>query len=484
MSKPGATPPLQQDADSTSRIPDSPTELDAMDSESAFQLPLVPFEHYMMLEDQADYPMVFVFRLILRGEINKQALQCSINEATRRHPLLHSLLVTGNNGQLTWQAVDQTPKITWIDDSAKLSSLLWQQVDLNIKIGLEVYIHETAEQTRLYFRMHHACCDGMGAYSYFEDFLAIYEAHDDPTVQEPNLKKLNPELLKGRGDFEGPTEVSAEAPPLSRRFMDFLGGTKEAVKFLLQPPRPLAPEIDSQKKTTEPVEAGFLTHSLPEEYLPVLRRKAEEAGVSLNDLLLRDLFLTLRTWNQQHQFGSDKSRLQIMMPTGLRGVGDKEMPAANMLSYAFLIRPAEACDHPEELLQSLGTETKAIIRYKYPLLFIGAITFLLKSPFLFRRLLRTKRCFGTVVLTNLGDPTRRFVRRFTRKKGLIHVGGAVLEEITGIPPLRPLTGAVFSAITYSNKLQIGLRCDPVRFTPEATRRLLALLIEQLEQSAA
>ena len=461
----------------------SPPGTSETEPNQEMRLSLVPFEQFMLLEDQPEYPMVFVFRLTFQGKMNREALSISIEQAAKRHPLLHSLLVTEDKGQLVWQTVEQYPNLTWLEDASLLSDLIWQEVDLKSEIGLRVFAMQEGEQTRLYFRFHHACSDGLGSYAYFEDLLSLYDAYDNTPPQSPQLKTLDSNLLLGRGEF-GTPPTPATPTPTTHPWRDFFGGAKESAKFLLQPPRPLAPDLQDKGPDSTVPEAGFITYQLPEEQLPALRRKAEEAGASLNDLLLRDLFLTLRQWNQDHQFGSAKSRLQIMMPTGLRGAKDKDMPAANMISYAFLLRTAQACDQPEELLTGLAAETKAIIRYQYSLLFIGSISLLLKLPFALRAMLRRKRCFGTAVLTNLGDPTRRFARRFPRKKGQIQVGGIVLEEITGVPPLRPLTGAVFSAFTYAGKLQISLRCDPHRFSPAATQSLLDLYVKHLQNSAS
>jgi len=309
--------------------------------------------------------------------------------------------------------------------------------------------------------------------------LSLYDALSGDSTQQPELRRLNPSRLLSRGTFGAPPTP----PPVTRRWRDVFGGTMESAKFLMRPPQPLAEDLRAESSQSPFPADGFLTYNLPEAYLPVLRREAEKQGASLNDLLLRDLFLTFQQWNEAHRFGSKKSNLQIMMPTSLREAEDKETPAANVMSYAFLLRPAGDCDSPTELLASLAVETKAILRYRYPLIFIGAISQLLKLGFIFRAMLRSKRCFGTAVLTNLGDPTRRFVRRYPRQAGKIQVGKLVLEELIGIPPLRPLTRSVFSVTAYGGGLLIGMRCDPQHFSPRAAESLLELYAENLTKSA-
>ena len=55
----------------------------------------------------------------------------------------------------------------------------------------------------------------------------------------------------------------------------------------------------------------------------------------------------------------------------------------------------------------------------------------------------------------------------------------VLEDIYGVPPLRPKTRATVSAFTYRRGLTISLRCDPYRFRLEDTRGLLKLYADRL-----
>ena len=51
-----------------------------------FPLPLVPFEHYMLADDRADYPMTFFMRLHFRGRFDRgrldNALRCRVELAS------------------------------------------------------------------------------------------------------------------------------------------------------------------------------------------------------------------------------------------------------------------------------------------------------------------------------------------------------------------------------------------------------------------
>ena len=92
-------------------------------------------------------------------------------------------------------------------------------------------------------------------------------------------------------------------------------------------------------------------------------------------------------------------------------------------------------------------------------------------------------CLATVVLSNAGDPSRRFTAKFPRQSGRIVCGNLVLEAITGVPPLRVKTRAAFSISQYDRRLAVSLRCDPHYFRLEDTATLLDIYVRRLCQSA-
>ena len=227
---------------------------------------------------------------------------------------------------------------------------------------------------------------------------------------------------------------------------------------------------------------GFIWHRVPPNVSKRLRESARQQGATLNDLLLRDLFLVIRDWNQQLEGKNQRGRLRINVPISLRSDDDCVMPATNRMSFAFLTRNVSACESPDELLRSISEEVKVTVRDRHTLYFLGALA-AAKSFGILRRSLRSKRCLSTAVLTNMSDPTRRFITQLPRRAGLVIAGNLALTNISGIPPMRRLTRAVFSLCDYGQQLTISLRCDPLSFSPADTRRLLDQYASQLAKSA-
>ena len=86
-------------------------------------------------------------------------------------------------------------------------------------------------------------------------------------------------------------------------------------------------------------------------------------------------------------------------------------------------------------------------------------------------------------MSNIGDPTRRFAAKLPRKDGRVVAGNLLLDDITGVPPLRPHTRATFSVFAYRRKLTISLRCDDKYFSDEDTIRLLETYARHLRNCA-
>jgi hypothetical protein len=93
--------------------------------------------------------------------------------------------------------------------------------------------------------------------------------------------------------------------------------------------------------------------------------------------------------------------------------------------------------------------------------------------------LRANRCFATAVLSNVGDPTRRFSAHLRRRDGSVVAGNLVLENIAAVPPLRPLTRAATGIVQYNRRLVISTQCDPQCFSLQDAHDFQAQFVERL-----
>jgi hypothetical protein len=324
-------------------------------------------------------------------------------------------------------------------------------------------------------QFHHACCDGTGAYRFIGDLLAGYGIRTTTLRQCPVLGLVQAKLLRTR------KQRTRDVAALRGRGLFWLA-IRECWKIVARQPAPLAPPVTAHRSRADDF-PGFLTVSFDRAEHQRLRDAAGRFGVTLNDLLLRDLFLTLEHWNRRQRSFWQRRWLRIMMPTDLRSGEDYEMPAANLTAYTFLARTFRDCALPAKLLQTIRNETALIKHRRAGSAFMDMIFAASQVRWLLPFFLSRNRCLATVVLSNAADPSRRFTAHFPRESGQIVCGNLLLNEITGVGPLRPKTRATFSISLYNRRLTVSLRCDPQLFRLEDTATLLELYVGQLRESA-
>jgi hypothetical protein len=97
--------------------------------------------------------------------------------------------------------------------------------------------------------------------------------------------------------------------------------------------------------------------------------------------------------------------------------------------------------------------------------------------------LERESCLSTAVLTNVGNPARRLTAHFPKASDRMTAGNLSYDGIGGVPPLRPLTRAAFTALPGDDSIDICLKCDPKTFSASDTKALLIAYLEQLRVTA-
>jgi hypothetical protein len=109
--------------------------------------------------------------------------------------------------------------------------------------------------------------------------------------------------------------------------------------------------------------------------------------------------------------------------------------------------------------------------------------FLRRVPGLLSLLLRTKSCFGSVILAYVGDVRRLFSGRLPQHHGQWVAGNVTIERIDGVAPLRPNTRAAMSIGTYAGEMIINLRTDQAALSKADAADFLAQFVARLERIA-
>ena len=428
-------------------------------------LPLTPFERFMLQDDRPDHPMTFYIEMALAGQLDPQVLREAVRTAVDRNPLLGARLAGDRDPSWIFQP---RPEIR-IDRTALNGAVVppgGAVIDLAREPGVRVWWASENGQVKIWIQFHHACTDGQGARRFIVDLFTGYArlSGDD----RPKFDHLDAARLRERGVYSpaGGVQRTGSWDKIRHTF-----------DFLCRTPSPLAaPNADGRAPASRP--PLLLWHAFqPEETLTIRRRTRDEEG-TLNDVAIALLFRTLADWNRRHGAARDAQRLRILVPADLRGRADARLPSANRVGFAFLTRRIGDCGDHQGLLHSVREETTYVKQTLVALDFVECLGPLTRFPRALSAILRWSPCMATAVLTNLDDPSRRFLRRFPVQDGQGMAGNLRLQRIAAVPPIRPGTRAGFGLCAYGGQMTIGLNADASCFDVPAARELLDAYVHQ------
>lgn len=258
----------------------------------------------------------------------------------------------------------------------------------------------------------------------------------------------------------------------------------DTFRYLLQTREQLLPHAGTVS-AEEAVEFNLETASLDRTTTRKLRNLATRNNVSLNDLLVRDLFCTIAAWNGQARLPASGNWICVLVPSNLRGPQDESLPAANVIGYTFLSRTRQQTQEPAALLKSLNDELARVLRDQHGWLFLQALAVVRRIPFLMPMAsgLFRERCMSTALLSHMGNRLNSISGRLHTENGVIHVGNTELDQIRCVPALRCGTNVAIATWLFNGQLMVNVRCAPASFGITQTREFLNLFVERLRKSA-
>ena len=439
-----------------------------------FPLPLAPFEQYMLTDDCAAYPADFFVRLRFAGRMDRPALEAAAAAAVQRHPLLRAVVRAKGKGRFEWVPADSPNlPITWHAGARPASSAADLHIDLYKQTGWHIHVVEQDDQAEMFCQFHHACCDGLGAMRFIEDVLAGYHNALSPPGAGQGLRRLDPGRLRHRGKLGmNPLRYLLR---VHKELLGLLGSTE----YFVHRPAPLAGSAPPPDSAAGEFPA-IVAHTFSAADTGNLRKVVAQIGGTVNDLLLRDLFLVISAWNVGRDPRLRNRFLRIMIPTNLRTAGDEATPAANVVSMVHLDRRPHGASSLRGLSRLARLEMRICKNWRLGLTTIHYMRLFRLFPGGLRRLIPTHRCLATTVLSNLGDITREM--GLPRREGRLVAGNLTLEVIDAVPPIRTMTYATFAVIFYAGRLTIALHYDARRFTCADGADLLHCFVRQIETS--
>lgn len=410
------------------------------------------------------------------GTVHQAAFSKAFRDVLMRHPMLSATVDRANPRRPQWVlGRGSIPAVQWCEseDSANLG--LTDRIHLESEAGMRFQMRQGPVRVVATMAFHHACCDGIGAARFLEDLLLAYHSRVAPggSFDAPPATEVS--LLPFRGRIPRIGRCWTRAAQEVRTFI------REGHHWLFHPVTPLGHPGRLQ-------ESGPCSHSLEEyptyefnlEFSSRLRAAAKRCGVTVNDVLVAALFITICEWNASHQPESPTPWLRVAVPQNLRDTAERWMPASNKVTMCFITRGHDSCRNPSALLKGIGVEMAAARYWLRGKSLIRAMRLAQAIPVLERCVLEQGRCLATVVLSNLGDYDRWFCSSLPREGRFIRAGNVCLESIVFLAPVRPQTHAAFCVATYGGILRVSLRHDPKVFSGGKAEELLALYASQVE----
>jgi hypothetical protein len=310
-----------------------------------------------------------------------------------------------------------------------------------------------------------------------EDVLCAYHMALCPEDREVTFRPLDSELLRGRMRF-GLTWWRV----LLRLPLEIWGGVVGIAMFLLLRPQHLvSPEQPTDEEANGPQLLDYPAHTFEADESNRLRDAARAAGATMNDLLLRDLLLTMQEWNATLDPRTDGRLLRVMIPMNLRIPADEAMPAANVVAMVNLDRWLRWYRNPSGLLRSISWETWFLQYFRFALAFIRCITLLEKIRGGLEYVTRTDRCYATTVLSNMGRVLAQ--APLPRHDGRLAAGGLLLVGVESAPPVRSFVATGLTCLYYCGRLTLVQNYDRHCFTPQAADQLMSLTVRRILKSA-
>ncbi|MDR0870178.1 MAG: condensation domain-containing protein [Planctomycetaceae bacterium] len=444
-------------------------------------LPFTPFEEYMFLDDSPSYPMDSFRLLHFTGSLDIRLLADSIADVIQRQPMLRSIVKKAGRFRFVWDESEVPPSAYYSEEVSAAGYPSVESINLFKEPGFKVYATDNETGFSILLQFHHSVSDGIGEMEIVGDILTEYaNKYQEKTLNPKPFKRreVNPALLPLRGK-SGLT--------LYKYFRYYFDTAITTRQLLLKQPAPLVPDVSGENNSAEQVPPLKDTPKFPAVIAAELTpketkyffRQAKDQKITVNDLLVHNLFLTLFDWRRQNISDKGNPLLRISVPMNLRTEKHQGIPASNTVTMVFLDRRPRSGLNKEKLLRSVHREMEWIKRTEQKHVLLFGLRLCRMFPGGIAWAVKRKRCRATAVLSNLGRIFKD-VPLPRNEEGKIKAGAAILESIDASPPIRHGTQISFSALTYADRLRLILRYDAKMMTAQQADDLLKMFIQKIK----
>lgn len=417
--------------------------------------------------------MTFFLRFSLSGRLDPTTFRSAIAEAQARNPLTRAVIsgkAEAPTDQLSWRPAPRPDIHVGVSERGEPFPAYPEDdafLDIAREAGIRFFIQPGENgRTTLLLQAHHAVCDAVGAAQFMEDVFAAYDGLASGAADR-RWRELHPALFDKREDVAFAAKLTKNRPFAS------IGAALEQLATPAEPLTPAGAESRAQGAADRVFPASAVA-ILGTDCLAALRLRAKAKHATINDLLLRDLFVAL---DGKLADRPAPATIRLAMPVDLRTEGWRAMPAANMVGIAFIERRRAEFQDPDALLAGISQQTRQSKKQSMAADFCRAVALAGRRDNGLVEICAATHCFSTIVLSNLLQPFERSPMR--GRDGRIEAGGLVVESAELLPPLRPMTSIAIGILTYAGRMHVSLHYDPRTVAPAEARELLDLFAGQI-----
>ncbi len=311
----------------------------------------------------------------------------------------------------------------------------------------------------VYFAVHHAISDGVGAILVVNEWLAIYANLDSGRSATAGLQRLDADRLRARNHlglirwnylrhiFQQPVALFGATKFIFRRTVDLT----------------IQKDVPDGEARLYPAIVGRWVDA---DAVRSLSRESGRLGVTLNSIMLGRLFVSLAKFLARDGEDHRRDWLRVILPISIRGMSDRRMPAANRTTIVQLDRRADELLSSDGFYQNLDREIRIIRGWQLDKIFLICIRLLSTVEPLFRKVAGNRKSRGSVVFTNLGEPFRKLLKTQSQ------LSGDAFDQFDLVGPVREGTPLNYTVARHGERLRVSLHYDSRVFSANRADDLL------------
>lgn len=425
-------------------------------------MPLSLLDELYLNLDHGTEPWTVQYEVHLSQQLDPDRLARAVGTAAMYHPLSRARLASWRfqDRGYKWEIADNldavSVRVVECGDDRELAAerecLFQQSPSLAAAPPFLLVLARRPDGDSILLNLHHAVGDGVAAARLMLSILRAYAGVEDP------VPELDPFAVHDVRRLSNARSVDERR---SRRDAMIRGAWRPVVQIV---------RVARDGGDDRPAYGFELVALTSEESQSLFSRRPP--GMTVNDVLLAALAVTIRRWNTEH--GRPGEMVALTMPVNLRPEGWKLEIVSNFASWVTVWIRTAPDEDLSAVIKRVGARTRAIKRERLGGLAVDLLVVPGKLMIAWKRWLQyLKPLTGDVVvdtasLSNLG-----------RLDALPAEFDGAVTAVGFSPPSQMPLGVSVGAVTLQDRLYLTLRYRHAQFDSSAARRFTSLYREVL-----